>query len=178
VRRIAIFSSLAAAFIILSCASAPTRSSVDGLSISVRPASGEEISKYGGSFSNPYLPPKSLFFKSDLAFLVLIAQLDSAVGGESVVLEGIEDAGNALRFYPKQDFISWWYGQMGMDKQEKEKRLSIEASYFPAKAFNAKPGTTSYYLVLIGKAPIAKSQNLVIDYLINGEKRATVLTVE
>jgi hypothetical protein len=123
------------------------------------------------SESNPYLARTPLIGKPKEEFIVL--QIDIALPANtqvSVAASALSGDGHiAAEVMSAEKLVTYgaaWINNLA-DSKTRERR--IRSTYLPAQMFDAKAGTSTYYLVLMGKYPIPRPCSILCAVLFNGE---------
>ncbi|MCX7023808.1 MAG: hypothetical protein NT080_04220 [Spirochaetes bacterium] len=166
--------------VLVACASAPgkpdARASV--CTLDLRIATSRDFPDVGGAFPSPYEPPDGLIFKSDQDFVVLTVEIESGSGGNSLQVLAIDAEGGQAVYLGRAGFIRWWKGRSWYDERNRTWERYLHRTYLPEGAFNTKRGKQLYHVVLMGKRPLAKPVVMNARFLVDGEERSFVVTIE
>ena len=155
--------------LLFSCVSAPK---ILEPSIRLSVASIDELkAKFGYTYkTNPYLEPVSSFAGKKNEFVVLRIELNLIKASRLVAKATIvsSDRGKELaRVYDMERFKLYWDMQAEGPK-DSIRESNIQRSYLPWLSFNAKSGSSIYYLVLVGPNPIDRPAKLSAQLFVEG----------
>ena len=168
-----------AAIFLGSCASSPPVGGPAGAGVSMRIERigvGELANRFGGSYveGNPYLEPRSMLSgqKNENFVLRLTVRTSESVTIHVLGVVATDSTGNDVaKFYDRESLESYldqWHSNWPSKVAD-----VLEETYLPNPDFDARRGTSMYYLMLIGKKPIARPVALQVVLSVEDQQPQT-----
>jgi hypothetical protein len=160
---------------VVSCASVPPESASPSASIRLVDQNGMRA-LWGRSFTvNPYLEPQAAFFPSKYEFEIVSFTVSLPSATKVVLSASVYDAEGkeSVLAYDLHDFKVFWNSWGTTDLNIANRQRTIDLTYAPASSFTAPRGNRTYYLVMIGKRPIARPATVRAWITLDGEEADT-----
>ena len=178
IARLALFVALTACML-ASCASVPNEGDTE-VSITLRKAEEKDLAGFGWGFTNPYIPLNGIFLQQitgKVDFIVVVADIAAPHRVKLECLDVLVDQAGP-EFYDRRKFTEFWDSYDGFERDIQIRRSRIASTYMPPRPFALSKGSSKYFLVFIGKAPLAGPFDIRADFLVNGERREVELHLD
>jgi hypothetical protein len=157
-----------------SCASAPKTENSDKPPVSARLVAEDDIYRHGvGNGENPFIVPIRIFDAMSggrKEFVIMNFELNLPQSAIVNVDADVKDSNGEIigRLYSKDDLIKFWKSiTSGEESSITQKRVMVlDWYYVPSLEFKAKAGHREYYVVCVGKAPIARPSTAELAVII------------
>lgn len=152
---------------LLSCAGTPRPTENQ---VTIKLMDTRSIQLWGGQTynDNPYLPPQGLIQGKpyELAVVKIDANLVAAADFEMQArLVGAEGKDSAV-LYSLEDMRYFWASWPGSEGDIMRRLDRLERSYLPSLRFRAPRGSSTWYLVFVGKNPIPRPATVLVKAFI------------
>jgi hypothetical protein len=151
----------AVALVLAGCSTLPKVTDISGVDVSVTGLTDQQVMIHygqGGPFEpDPYIHGNQILSGDNRAYVIVRIELPS-IRRAFVTLDGVQavDSNGTVvaSLYSKREFLDLLRTQ-GTDEQLlTQLHIKIERTYFPDGGAQIDPGSRSYAVVLVGKAPL------------------------